>query len=434
MGFYIFSYFQENRRLAYEVDGLNQQLKRSKSIISKYEKRYKTSHSNEQQYAQSNRDLQLNLATQGKHLVDLTQQLEREKTKLADAFLFYTQMKSLFGVSGEKDSHEQKVEPIVINSLKEKSTQWKDIVETHEVLKKNHTDLLKKGDKLKDEIENLHISHRNLQKLQVQTSNVLIEQKKFYGDLQSEYRNVTNAYNMQVAINAKLQKRLANCKLNTRNRNNDTTKAKIRKKMKNVQEGTELVEHNRKLADTLRYIENHLLKTEKTKSKVNVARTNTTINVKVVTPSNNYTRHQPSDSVTNLYNKGKGNTPVSQVPVHVKKVNTTISQNMPKLADQIRSLNKTTRLVQNTTAVTSKHIEKHETVPVREKQQTVKVMKTTIAPSMVQPIDNEDEVKEHLRRHKAVYEGDFDSEPKHDPPHIQDILDENGLSMQATAN
>ena len=461
MGYYIFHCFRENQRMVYELTGLKLKFKRSMVVSTKYEKNYKTSRNNEQLFAQSNRDLQMNLAKQEKELVASSVLLDKEKTKLGEAYLFYTYMKDMLDVTGQaSNSPEKKVDTIVINSMKEKLSLWKSAGVNHKLLKKNHTLLLKKHTELNAALENLHKSNRKLRKVNVKNFNEYSKLKGMYDKLLMKYKNVTSMYSMQVAIDTKLQKELNNYKTSPQkiskvksNRYGSTsTKVKGAKETTDLKSQVGKDQHNfsgnrnkgKKIEDIPKLPQQSMLnKIVSGSAKYNasaVANQNIHVasvvrsyrpgeNIKSENHRNLSTRIEMfthKKNITTIYNKMKSYLVKSSHPTR------SLLGERHKNSKFIYSPTKqAVRLTEASKLSENKTKNAHTTTSTLTYTGKLKSTNHTDVATHTKPLDEylQKEEKSHGKLGK-----DFDEERKVDPPHINDVTDEYGLSLKATAD
>ena len=157
----IFSYFQENQLLASKLQQLHLKYTRAKTQRKTFETKYETSHSNEEMFQTSNRQLKLNLATTNKQLAETVAQLNHIKVKFTDAHLFYKEMEDILDIPDDDVNglKEKKVDPAIAKLMKYKLAQWKSGMQSLDGLKRNYSKLLE-GHRL------LNTTHSNvLQKL-----------------------------------------------------------------------------------------------------------------------------------------------------------------------------------------------------------------------------------------------------------------------------
>lgn len=432
--FLMFSYFQHKDG---EVTELNLKLRQALELIQKHEKRYKTSHGNEIRYAASNRDLQKSLAKQSKHLNELSSQLESEKSKLSNAFLFYAHIKDAFEVAGGEDSHEQIVETKVLDAISEKVTQWKHVAKNCDVQKKNSSEALEKQAALKSELQSLHVSHRNLQEDYERTTKELSSLKVLYSLFLHNKNNITGVYESQLI---KLQKQLEKCR--QKNKNKKSKRTNVVHMMQTLSLPTKHSKASKAPeSDIIRVLISKsitippLIELETGKRQV----------LSIVKPS----RHSLADIINNN-DRGQGKTTVETVTTS----SSTLAKSIPKDTGHRKTADEIYGDFDGEAKHEPPHIDDHldehglsVDLNLKRKNQTVVlggitvVRASTILPRILSTrptlteklVKTEGTIKSHFKSQKDIYQ-DFDGEPKHEPKHIVDVVDENGLSQRATAD
>lgn len=212
----IFSYFQENQTLTHTLSQLQLRYTQAERQRKTFETKYETSHSNEEMYQTSNRQLKINLARTNKELAETVASLNKFKLKFTEAHLFYKDMKEMADVPGGEatDGKEKRIEANIVRLIKYKLEQWKSRLVVLEDLQRNHTQLQHKHRLLGTAHDTALEKHARLVESNTKLTEEKVKAVNMYDSLVHNYKNLTTLYTKHADVNKKLRDKLKEFRLN----------------------------------------------------------------------------------------------------------------------------------------------------------------------------------------------------------------------------